>query len=746
MGIRTWFAVLAACLFAPLLLLSTWSLERLAEAQRAATLRDVLDQAREVSRALDDELSAAEIALRMLAASPNLASGDIAGFRNQVSGARIPAGSALRLVCAAGLTSSMPGSDDPVAGQPNGEQSTIVVTPPSAATRDAGAGRGPRGFAIDVPVPMVTGGDACRLAFSFEDEALQRWIAERRIPEHWQVMVLDAGFSPLARQPLARGTEVSVSRSLLRDAVLRNGEGHLLSRDARGAEQYDVYTRSGRTGWFIDIAIPAAAIETSVQPPSPWTAVTVGAAVAIAACAMFALGHWLRRSATSLAGAASTLGEEGSLPPHVASVREFDELRARIESLHTHIARERHARAGVEADQVQELKTEREARETTELQNRAKDHFIAMLGHELRNPLNAISGANAILSGLPAASAAETQARGVIARQARHLSRVVDDLLDLGRLMTGKVPLEFESIDLAQLCRATVANMQSAGRIAADTVSVHAEPAWVEVDRARLEQAVGILIASAMRPGAHDARVELRVVRDPRQASLYVRSMGPGIPERLSTHPVDAPRANEPSLDPTEGGPSIGLGIVERIVQMHSGRMEFRFARRGHGGEFIVRLPSEEGHSPTAAKHPQRSAARHKLRVLVVDDHDDSRAMLRLLLQQSGHETIEAMDGIEGVQLALTARPDAAVVDIGLPGIDGYEVARRLRKLPHGARLALIALTGYGQAEDKERALRAGFDEHLVKPLDAQRLEAALTLAAPTSLGSLEQSAGNDST
>lgn len=731
MGIRAWLAALAACLLVPLLLLSTWNLERLADARRSAALRDVLDQAREVSRALDDELAAAEIALRMLAASPSLASGDIAGFRGQVSGARIPEGSALRLVCAAGFTSSASGSDEhPVAGEPNGERSTIVVTPQSAVPQDAGSARRPRGFAIDVPVAMVTGGDACRLAFSFEAEALQRWIAERRVPEHWRVIVLDAGFAPLAQQPVMRAPDMPVARSLLRDAVLRNGEGHLLSRDAGGSERYDVYTRSGRTGWFVDIAVPAAAIDASA--PSRWAAAAIGTAIALAAVALLVLGQCLRRSATSLAGAASALGREGKLPPHVGSVHELDALRTSIEHAHADLERERHARAGIEADRTQELLTEREARETAELQNRAKDHFIAMLGHELRNPLNAISGASAILSGLPAANPAQAHACDVVARQTRHLSRIVDDLADLGRLMTGKVPLEFESVDLAELCRHTVARMRSAGRIAADTASVHAEPAWVEADRIRLEQAVGILIASAMRPGSHDAQVELRVVRDPRQASLYVRSMGPGIPERLSANPVDAPGANELSLDPTEGGPSIGLGIVERIVQMHGGRVEIRFARRGRGGEFIVRLPVGEAHTPVAANHPQRATTRHKLRVLVVDDHDDSRAMLRILLQQSGHETIEAMDGIEGVQLALASRPDAAIVDIGLPGIDGYEVARRLRKLPHGARLALIALTGYGQVEDKERALRAGFDEHLVKPLDAQRLEAALTLAAPT--------------
>jgi len=712
-------------------LLAAWSIDQLAATQRAVAIRDVLDHAREVSRALDDELAGAEAALRMLAASPSLASGDIAGFRRQASGARIPEGSALSLICAAGLTPSTPVIDGPPATDKSVvEQPVIAAMPGARPPRDAeDDGRSRRGFAVDVPVTMVTGGDACRLAFSYEAAALQRWIAQRRLPDQWMITVLDGGFVPLAQRPTARTSDAAVARAVLRDAILQHGEGHLLSRDTAGTAHYDVYTRSGRTGWFVDIAVPAAAIESSARPPLPWSVAVIVALAGFAGCMMFAFAHRFRRSTASLSAAASAMGREVNLPQHISSVSELDGLRTVIEKAHADLERERHLRAGADVDQLSALQTEREARESAELDNRAKDHFIAMLGHELRNPLNAISGASVILSSSPAANDAQAKASEVVARQVRHLGRIVDDLLDLGRLMTGKVPLELKAVDLADTCRRTVTNLQSAGRLGVDNLTVHTEPACVQADRTRLEQAISILIASVMKPGSHDGnKVELRVTRDQRQANLYVRSIGQGIPARLSAGETDSAIGSEPSLDPTEGGPSIGLGIVDRIVQMHGGRMEMQFTRRGRGGEFIVRLPLSEKRSAQTSDDARTTSARPDLRVLVVDDHDDSRAMLRLALQQSGYEAIEAMDGIEGVQLALTSRPDAAIVDIGLPGIDGYEVARRLRKLPDGANIALIALTGYGQIEDRERALRAGFDEHLAKPLDTERLEAALSL------------------
>jgi CheY-like chemotaxis protein/two-component sensor histidine kinase len=360
------------------------------------------------------------------------------------------------------------------------------------------------------------------------------------------------------------------------------------------------------------------------------------------------------------------------------------------------------------------------------MQNRMKDEFLAMLGHELRNPLSAISGAVALMKRVDA-SDDETQARAVIARQTEHLSRVVDDLLDLSRIMTGKVTLDLAQLDLAGVARdAAAAATRAAGRSDAQAIVLKTREAWIRADRMRMEQIIGNLLSNALKYTPQDGRIELSITVEDDRAVLRVRDSGLGIPEHLLPHVFDMFVQGEQSLDRAKGGLGIGLALVQRLVQLHGGTVTAASAGHGRGSEFTVTLPRAAAPSGAATPAANTEAAMPALCVLVVDDHDDSRTMLRLLLRQSGHEAIEAVDGIDGVQLALSTRPDVAVVDIGLPGISGYEVARRLRALPNGNETALIALTGYGQDEDRERALKAGFDLHLVKPVDAQRLEQAL--------------------
>src|SRR5690606_506932 len=179
-------------------------------------------------------------------------------------------------------------------------------------------------------------------------------------------------------------------------------------------------------------------------------------------------------------------------------------------------------------------------------------------------------------------------------------------------------------------------------------------------------------------------------------------------------------------LERAKGGLGIGLALVQRLVHLHGGSVRVHSAGDGRGSTFTVRIPRIPAPAADAHGGAPGSGLARRLRVLVVDDHEDSRTMLRMLLEQAGHEAVEAVDGIDGVQIALSRRPDVAIVDIGLPGINGYEVARRLRQLPVSGTMALIALTGYGQDEDRRRALQSGFDRHLVKPVDAERLTQAL--------------------
>jgi PAS domain S-box-containing protein len=350
------------------------------------------------------------------------------------------------------------------------------------------------------------------------------------------------------------------------------------------------------------------------------------------------------------------------------------------------------------------------ARAEAESANRTKDEFLAMLGHELRNPLGAISSAAHVLSRTASGSSATARASDIIGRQVQHLARIVDDLLDVSRVVAGKVVLRLQPVDL--------------GDIARHVISVHTTPTWISADPTRLEQVLTNLLANAVKYTPAGGEITVTVRRQGDQAILTVRDTGVGIRPELLPRVFDLFVQGDRSLERSAGGLGIGLTLVRQLVELHGGTVEAASAGPGRGSTFTVRLPI------LAAPPESRDAARPAVpgparRVLVVEDNDDAREMLRNLLHLFGHEVHEACDGAAGIELARRLRPDAALIDIGLPGIDGYEVARRIRGDVPAARL--VALTGYGQPEDRERALAAGFDVHLVKPVDPEQLERLLS-------------------
>jgi CheY-like chemotaxis protein/anti-sigma regulatory factor (Ser/Thr protein kinase) len=290
-------------------------------------------------------------------------------------------------------------------------------------------------------------------------------------------------------------------------------------------------------------------------------------------------------------------------------------------------------------------------------------------------------------------------------------------------------------VDLADVVGNCLANMRAAGRVGEHEIKVDLQSVWVNGDPTRLEQIIGNLLSNAFKYTPPEGRVEIEVAADGDDAVFRVRDTGLGIPKRLLPHVFDVFVQGDQSLERAKGGLGIGLALVQRLVHLHGGTVEAQSAGDGRGSTFTVQLPGIRPPDPDSAAAAASAPVPRRLRVLVVDDHEDSRTMLRLLLEQTGHEAVEAVDGIDGVQLALSRRPDVAIIDIGLPGINGYEVARRLRALPMSGSIALIALTGYGQDEDRRRALQSGFDRHLVKPVDAERLTQALMEVAASPSG-----------
>jgi PAS domain S-box-containing protein len=356
--------------------------------------------------------------------------------------------------------------------------------------------------------------------------------------------------------------------------------------------------------------------------------------------------------------------------------------------------------------------------------NRAKDEFLAMLGHELRNPLGVMSTAVALLSN--AADDADTAfAREVFVRQIDHLSRIVDDLLDVSRVMTGKIRLDRVPIDVREVARRYVAT--AADTLARHVVTVTGDSVWVSGDAVRIEQILTNLVGNAVKYTPPACAVTIRVGRNATDALLQVEDDGPGIPEHLRDRIFELFVQGERSLDRAQGGLGIGLALVRRLTELHGGTVHVDAGPQGRGACFTVRLPAIPAPQATDREADgSGTPSGVRRRVLVVEDNDLARELTCRLLRRAGHEVHEAADGLAGLDLAIQLQPDVALIDLGLPKLNGYEVARRIRLQLAGHPIRLVALTGYGLAEDRELAAHAGFDVHLVKPVDPRRLASAI--------------------
>jgi len=371
----------------------------------------------------------------------------------------------------------------------------------------------------------------------------------------------------------------------------------------------------------------------------------------------------------------------------------------------------------------------RQAEESLRDANRRKDEFLAMLAHELRNPLAAIRNGVQILLRPDNDGDTARLASEIVDRQVRHLIRQVDDLLDVSRISRGIIELRKERTDLV----AVVQHAIEAIRPHCDQlgheliVMMPTQPLYVHGDGVRLAQVLGNLLSNACKFTDKGGRVQLALEREGEHAVIRVTDSGIGIAAEELFRIFDIFAQVDTTLERTRDGLGLGLALVKNLVEMHDGKVEARSDGLGKGSEFVLRLPlvaapTEPATKPTPA--PDTISVRR--RVLVVDDNRDSADSLAMLLTLMGHEVDTAHDGIEAIEKAETFRADIILLDIGMPRLNGYEAARRLRELHPRNDLTLVALTGWGQAEDRRLSDEAGFDAHLVKPLDFGELSKLL--------------------
>ena len=357
-----------------------------------------------------------------------------------------------------------------------------------------------------------------------------------------------------------------------------------------------------------------------------------------------------------------------------------------------------------------------------------KEQFVAMLAHELRNPLGAISSAVGVLDRVGGDPA--ERARAIIKRQLQHLTQLVDDLLDTARITTGKIALTRTPVNLAESTGRCLKTLEVAGRTGGYVVRADVQDTWVSADAARIEQILENLLGNAVKYTPLGGCITVLVHPDGDQGVLEVADTGVGMAPDVLERVFDLFFQEEQLPDRTREGLGIGLTLVRQLVLLHDGHVEAASEGPGRGSRFTVRLPLCAPPAQDQAEPAATRTAPARSRILIVEDNEDARQMLQMLLVLAGHDVHAAPDGPSGVEMARDRRPDIAVIDLGLPGMDGYEVARRIRSGPNPD-LRLIALSGYGQAEDRRKTLEAGFDMHLVKPVDPARLSTAIASLEP---------------
>jgi PAS domain S-box-containing protein len=385
----------------------------------------------------------------------------------------------------------------------------------------------------------------------------------------------------------------------------------------------------------------------------------------------------------------------------------------------------------VARDITEQIRVKRELADA----DRRKTEFLALLAHELRNPLGPIRHAVKILRARTPRPDELEWATNIIDRQTEHMTRLVEDLLDVSRITRGTIELRKERVDIASILKAAVeASSALMGKLHHQLrVTPPAEPLFVEGDPTRLTQVVTNLLDNAAKYTDPGGRIWVSAQREGDEVVLRVKDTGIGIPPELLPAIFDMFTQAAMTLERSQGGLGVGLSLVDRLVRLHGGTVSAASAGSGQGSEFTIRLPFAETSRKTAADFATAAESKNRAprcRVLVVDDNVDSVDSLAMLLRIMGHEVEIANDGQEALAVALRFRPGVAILDIGLPKMSGYDLAQRMRQEAWGKDIVLVALTGWGQEEHRQRSAESGFNHHLTKPVDLDALEEILAVAA----------------
>jgi len=716
----------------PLLVLAVALTVLLVEQDRGRTERALHENARLLAAALDAELGRSITAMQTLARNEALRRGDLGRFYEEAKDVRDALGlwDNVLLLSPSGdhLFNLMRpfGTRLPPLPQPEGP---VTAT----RTRDAYVSNALRGrvdtdWLMFMNYPVIIDGEVRYvLGVTMNYRYWSRWLTERA-PKGFVASIIDRNHVVLARTQEAERLAGQPVQPWFRDVLERSEGGTVRGRGLLDPDVVVAFHRSNVAGWNINLFTSGSAVDAPGRRTAVMLAIGVALALAIAVTLALARATVLTRAIRGLQQALEGLrGTRPQVPPLSSRVKEVNEaIDAARDTAAALISRQDEIDA-LQADLRGQADGLRRLNEELSEADRRKDEFLATLAHELRNPLAPIRTAAEILKrdNLPPDAAAT--ARDVIERQARHLSRMVDDLLEVGRITHGELQLRKEIIELATAVRWAVEAAQPALDAAGVALAVELPPTplYLKADATRIVQVLANLLGNAAKFTPRGGHAWLSARRDERWIEIRVRDDGIGIEARQMPRLFEMFSQATPALERARGGLGIGLALVRGLVERHGGSVQAKSEGAGRGAEFIVRLPASEApaHAPASK---QGQPVRSTKRILLADDNRDAADSLGGLLRLMGHEVRVAYDGEQALYAGPEFRPDAIILDIGMPRLNGYDVAARARESDWGRGAKLIALTGWGQRRDKALAAKAGFDHHLTKPVDAAAIEALL--------------------
>lgn len=669
--------------------------------------------------AVDAELKSTIAVMDALASSPRLARGDFERFREEAEQLTARRRSWLNVVVADRETQLLN------LRVPAGENLPPVASLETIAqvfrTGRPVVGRiqfGPviQQYGFSVAIPCHHNGQVKYvLTAVVKPESLLELLELRDIAKQGVISILDGQHNVVARslnhmQWVGKSASAQLRELLQQGAEKRQGTTHTLE----GIPVYTVYRHSRYSGWSVAMGSNTDTFDGPIRQAYLWLGGAIVMSVLLGLGAALLVGRTIVRPMRELEDQAARVGR--GEPPGRPTTR-LPEVQAVAVAL-----------AAAHDERESAFQREHEARLSAEQASKAKDEFLAMLGHELRNPLAAITNASQVIDKkretLDVTGAA---AATIINRQAKHLARLTDDLLDAGRVILGKISLSRGPVDLAAAVQTVVDGMRGTGRFNQHQVNVDLEPIWLYADATRVDQIISNLLVNAIKYTPAGGAISLKVRRENHWAVLSVTDTGIGLDSGLLSRVFELFVQGERALDRSQGGLGIGLTLVQRLAQLHNGYAEAHSAGDGKGATFTVRLPAIDGAAEKLVPKPA-AETRQRLQIALVEDNEDARTSLSMLLEMDGHQVHEAGDGQRGVDL-IVQNPDIriAFIDIGLPGISGYAVAQAIRAA-RGRAIRLVAMSGYGTDQDQERGQQAGFDAYIVKPAEIGRVKQELAI------------------